>query len=97
TEELAALSGPLPRATAVGHPRLEALHRARNTSKRAGPAHGQVPAPRYAVLYLGTNGVEADDTAALQLVVTAFDRVDDVEMRYLPHPNEPMRKYEQLI
>lgn len=98
SDELASFPGPHPPSAVVGHPRLEELANSMPTTRESGSDAAYPDASRrYRILYLGTNGVEADDTAAVQLVARSLSDTERLDVRYRPHPNEPMRKYEELV
>jgi hypothetical protein len=97
SEELSSFPGPLPRMAAVGHPRLEAMLLSRHNTHKDRANDVGTSSGRHRVVFLGTNGVEADDTAAIELVAEAFQHDASIDLRFLPHPNEPRTKYERLV
>jgi len=86
--ELAAFQGATPAARAVGNPRFERL--------AAGRAE-RPPRDRPRVLYIGTNGEEAADRAAFELVAEALAPQAGLEVLFRPHPDEPREKYAALV
>jgi predicted glycosyltransferase len=82
---------------AVGHPRLEAMLLSRHNTHKDRANDVGTSSGRHRVVFLGTNGVEADDTAAIELVAEAFQHDASIDLRFLPHPNEPRTKYERLV
>jgi hypothetical protein len=90
SDELAAFGSDAPPSLVVGNPKLERLAASFSPSPR--PAGG-----RLRVLYLSTNGVDVDERAAVDFVIRSLPPAEGLDVRYRPHPDEPLQKFHDRI